>query len=201
MSDHFARLNEARRPWLDADRLKQTFHKLSATIHPDKILSPDESAKAQASKQFAELNSAYQCLSDPKSRLVHLLELECGEKPKDIQEIPAGLADRFVEVARVCREADGFLAEKARASSPLLQVQFFQRGQDWIERLNALQKELNKLGDRVTDEVKSIDEKWMGATAGARRDLLPKLEELYRLLGYLNRWNSQIQERIARIAF
>src|SRR5271168_3873835 len=106
MSDHFARLNEARRPWLDADRLKQTFHKLSTAIHPDKILSPDESAKVQASKQFAELNSAYQCLSDPKSRLVHLLELECGEKPKDIQEIPAGMADWFVEVARVCREAD-----------------------------------------------------------------------------------------------
>ncbi len=162
MSDHFARLNEARRPWLDADRLKQTFHTLSATIHPDKILSADESAKAQASKQFAELNAAYQCLSDPKSRLLHLLELECGEKPKDIQEIPAALADWFVEVARVCREADGFLAEMARTSSPLLQVQFFPRGQACLERLNAVQKELNKLGDRVTSEVKrSLDEKWL----------------------------------------
>ena len=201
MSDHFARLNEARRPWLEAARLKQTFHTLSATIHPDKIPSTDESAKVQASKQFAELNAAYQCLSDPKSRLVHLLELECGEKPKDIQEIPAGLADWFVEVARVCRESDGFLAEKASTTSPLLQVQFFQRGQAWLERLNALQKELNKLGDRVTNEVKSLDEKWMGATPGARQGLLPKLEELYRLLGYLNRWNNQIQERIARIAF
>lgn len=201
MSDHFARLNEARRPWLDADRLKQTFHTLSATLHPDKILSADESTKVQASKQFADLNAAYQCLSDPKSRLVHLLELECGEKPKDIQEIPAGLADWFVEVARVCRDADGFLAEKARAQSPLLQVQFFQRGQAWLERLNALQKELNKLGDRVTNEVKSLDEKWMRAAPDARHGLLPKLEELYRLLGYLNRWNSQIQERIARIAF
>jgi DnaJ-domain-containing protein 1 len=201
MSDQFARLNEARRPWLDADRLKQTFHTLSATIHPDKIPSADESAKAMASKQFAELNAAYQCLSDPKSRLLHLLELERGEKPKDIQQIPTGLADWFVEVARACRETDGFLAEKGRTSSPLLLVQFFQRGQDWIKRLNTLQKELNNLGDRVTNELKSLDEQWMGANPEARRDLLPKLEELYRLFGYLNRWNGQIQERITRIAF
>lgn len=201
MPDQFARLNEARRPWLDAERLKKTFHTLSSTIHPDKIPSADESAKTLASKQFAELNAAYQCLSDPKSRLLHLLELELGEKPKDIQQIPTGLADRFVEVARVCRETDGFLAEKARISSPLLLVQLFQRGQNWIDKLNTLQKELNKLADQVTNEIKSLDEQWMEATPEAHRELLPKLEELYRLLGYLNRWNSQIQERITRIAF
>src|SRR5271155_3269440 len=157
MSDHFARLNEGRRPWLDADRLKETFHALSGTMHPDKIHSADQNAKALAARQFAELNAACQCLTDPKTRLLHLLELERGEKPKDIQQIPAGLADWFVEVAKVCRETDGFLAEKARTTSPLLLVQFFQRGQDWVAKLNALQKELNKLRDRVTDELKSLD--------------------------------------------
>lgn len=201
MPDHFARLNEVRRPWLDVDRLKQTFHTLSVTAHPDKIHSANEAAKAQASKQFAELNAAYQCLAEPKTRLLHLLELERGEKPKDIQQIPAALADWFVEVARVCRDTDGFIDEKAQTTSPLLLVQLFQRGQQWIEKLNDLQKHLNHLTERAMGELKSLDERWMKADSGARRELLPKLEELYRLLGYLNRWNNQIQERVGRIAF
>ena len=37
VSDHFALLNETRRPWLDADLLKQKFHTLSGSLHPDKI--------------------------------------------------------------------------------------------------------------------------------------------------------------------
>jgi DnaJ-domain-containing protein 1 len=201
MSDYFARLNEVRRPWLDADRLKQTFHTLSGSMHPDKIQGVDEAGKSLAAKQFAEMNAAYQALLDPKTRLLHLLELERGAKPKDIQQIPAGLADRFVEIARVCRDTDGFLAEKARTTSPLLLVQFFQRGQDWSEKLNGLQKELNQLGARLTEELKRLDEEWMKAAPSGRSDILPSLEELYRLFGYLNRWNNQIQERVARIAF
>ena len=32
-----------------------------------------------------------------------------------------------------------------------------------------------------------------------RGGLLKKLEELYRLFGYFNRWNSQIQERVVQL--
>ena len=30
---------------------------------------------------------------------------------------------------------------------------------------------------------------------------MPKREELYRLSGYFNRWNNQIQERVAQLSF
>lgn len=201
MADHFAFLNQPRRPWLDPEHLKQAFHALSSTMHPDKHPSADEAAKEVAARQFAELNAAYQCLADPKARLLHLLELERGEKPKDIQQIPAALADWFVEVARVCRDTDAFIAEKARTTSPLLQVQLFPRGQEWIAKLSGLQKEFNKLSETVTGELRSLDAQWAVAMPEARRNLLTKLEELYRLFGYLNRWQSQVQERISRIAF
>ncbi len=201
MADHFAFLNQPRRPWLDPEQLKQAFHALSATLHPDKHPSADEAGKAVAARQFAELNVAYQCLADPKARLLHLLELERGEKPKDIQQIPAALADWFVEVARVCRDTDAFISEKMRTTSPLVQVQLFPRGQEWIAKLSGLQKEFNKLSESVTDELRSLDAQWTGAMPDARRILLTKLEELYRLFGYLNRWQSQVQERISRIAF
>ena len=201
MSDYFALLNETRRPWLDGDLLKQKFHTLSGGLHPDKIHSASEAEKASAAKKFAELNAAYHCLTDPKLRLLHLLELELGAKPKDIQQIPAALADLFAEVAGVCRDADGFLAEKAKVTSPLLQVQLFERGQDWVEKLNILQRKLNELREQVSGRLKSLDEHWMAADAVARREILPKLEELYRLFGYFNRWNNQIQERVVQLSF
>jgi curved DNA-binding protein CbpA len=201
VSDYFALLNETRRPWLDGDLLKQKFHTLSGGLHPDKIHSAGEAEKASAAKKFAELNAAYHCLTDPKLRLLHLLELELGAKPKDIQQIPTTLADLFAEVAGVCRDADGFLAEKAKVTSPLLQVQLFERGQDWVEKLNILQRKLNELREQVSGRLKSLDEHWMAADAVARREILPKLEELYRLLGYFNRWNNQIQERVVQLSF
>jgi curved DNA-binding protein CbpA len=201
MPDHFALLNEARRPWLDTDLLKQKFFDLSGKLHPDKIRTADETEKASAAKKFAELNTAYNCLADTKLRLLHLLELELGTKPKDIQQIPPALADLFAEVAKVCRETDRFLAEKEKVISPLLQVQLFRRGQDWVEKLNGLQKRLNELRGLLTDELKRLDAQWMAAGNGAKREILPELEDLYRLFGYFNRWNNQIQERVVRISF
>jgi DnaJ-domain-containing protein 1 len=199
MTDNFALLNEPRRPWLDADLLKQKFLALSTNAHPDKIHSASESEKSAAAKQFAELNAACNCLLEPKSRLLHLLELEIGAKPKDIQQIPATLADLFAEIAAVCHKADQFLAEKSKITAPLLQVRLFERAQEWIEQLNSLQRKLNKLREKLMNELKLLDEKWIANNLEARGDLLKKLEELYRLFGYFNRWNNQIQERVVQL--
>jgi DnaJ-domain-containing protein 1 len=200
MTDNFALLNEPRRPWLEVDLLKQKFLAQSASLHPDKIHSASDFEKNVAAKKFAELNAAYNCLAEPKSRLRHLLELERGAKPKDIQQIPAALADLFAEVANVCKSADQFLVEKNQATSPLLQVQLFERGQDWVEKLNSLQRKLNELREKLTDELKMLDTQWISAGTISRKEMLPRLEELYRLFGYFNRWNNQIQERVVQLA-
>ena len=42
MTDHFATLGEPRRPWLDAEALKEKFHRLSGTVHPDRVHGADE---------------------------------------------------------------------------------------------------------------------------------------------------------------
>jgi DnaJ-domain-containing protein 1 len=200
MTDNFALLNEPRRPWLDADLLKQKFFALASGAHPDRVHGAGESEKTEATRRYAQLNAAFNCLAEPKLRLLHLLELELGAKPKDIQTIPAALADLFAEVANSCRSADVFLAEKGQVTSPLVQVQLFERGQDWIAKLNVLQRKLNDLREQLTGELKSLDEQW-GAAGSARREMLPKLEELYRLFSYFNRWNNQIQERVVQLSF
>jgi len=201
MTDNFSLLDEPRRPWLDADALKQKFISLSASAHPDKIHSASELEKTNAAKSFADLNAAYHCLAEPKSRLLHLIELEAGMKPKDIQEIPKDLADLFAEVSMACRSADLFLAEKGKVTSPLLLVQMFERGHDWVEKLNALQKKLNGLYEQLMSDLKSLDAKWVSAGATSRPEVFAKAEELYRLFGYFNRWNRQIQERVVQLSF
>ena len=201
MTDYFALLNEPRRPWLDADSLKQKFLAMASDAHPDRVHTASECEKAEVTQRYAQLNAAYHCLAEPKLRLLHLLELELGTKPKDIQTIPAALADLFAEVATTCRNTDAFLSEKGKVTSPLVQVQLFERGLDWVEQLNGRQRKLNALREMFSDELKSLDAQWMAADADSRRYILPKLEELYRLFGYFNRWNTQIQERVVQLSF
>jgi DnaJ-domain-containing protein 1 len=204
MTDYFSLLNEPQRPWLDPDALKQKFLVLSAEVHPDRVHNADPAEKEAAQQRYTAINTAYNNLREPKERLRHLLELELGAKPKDIQSIPADLMDLFLEVSQLCRQTDSFLAEKRAATSPLVQVQMFERGQDWTEELMALQTRLNSLREGLESDLKTIDADWAAAekpTAVARGATLHRLEEMYRLFSYIARWGSQIQERIVQLAF
>ena len=200
MTDYFILLNEPRRPWLDPEVLKEKFLALSATVHPDRVHNLGDAERAAAQERYTGLNAAYNCLREPKDRLKHLLELELGALPKDIQRIPSELMDLSLEVGKACRDADAFLAEKAKVTSPLLQVSFFERGQAYVETLQNLQRRVNSLNERLGEELKRIDIEWE-SRLDARKSLLPRIEELHRLFSYFARWSGQIQERIVRLSF
>jgi len=200
MTDYFILLNEPRRPWLDPEVLKEKFLALSATVHPDRVHNLGDAERAAAQERYTGLNAAYNCLREPKDRLKHLLELELGALPKDIQRIPSELMDLSLEVGKACREADAFLAEKVKVTSPLLQVSFFERGQTFVETLQNLQRSVNTLNERLSEELKRIDTEWESG-AETRKSLLPRIEELHRLFSYFARWNGQIQERVVRLSF
>lgn len=200
MVDYFALLHESRRPWLDAEPIKEKFLTLSATVHPDRVHNLSETERAAAQERYTELNAAYQCLREPKERLHHLLELERGAVPKDIQRIPSELMDLSLEIGQACREADSLLAEKAKASSPLILVKLFERSQDLTDRLQTFRRRVKTLSERLDEELKQIDAEWQ-AGGNSRAALLPRLEELYRLFSYFVRWDAQIQERVVRLSF
>lgn len=204
MTDFFALFDEPRRPWLDAEALKKKFLALSAEVHPDRVHNASASEKEKAQLRYTTLNTAYNCLRDPKDRLRHLLELELGAKPKDIQSIPQDLMDLCLEVSQLCRQTDTFLAEKHAATSPLVHVQIFERSQDWTEKLMVLQKRLNSRREDLEAELKGIDAGWVniqGPRAPARSTTLQRLEQMYRLFSYFARWGGQLQERIVQLAF
>jgi hypothetical protein len=204
ITDNFALLDEPRRPWLDPEELKQKFLARSAGVHPDRIHTAPETVRKAAGDRYAELNAAYNCLREPKNRLRHLLELELGAAPADLERLPTDVTDGFFELGRICKEADIFLAERARVQSPLLKVQLFERGHEWTEKLLAQQRELHAKRDGLLAELRSMNPAWDAvSSASALRAGLPfeRLEQIYRTLGYLGRWFEQLQERIVQLSF
>ena len=203
MTDAFALLNEPRRPWLDAESLKQKFLTLSSDLHPDRAHAMGEAEKRAAQERYTEFNSAYHCLRDPKERLRHLLELELGAKPENVQRVPGDLMELSMEISRLCREADAFVAESSGQTSPLLKAQLFGRNQEWTEKLTALSRQVQSRSEKLTAELKGIDAEWegdKGAGCSDRSGMLRRLETLWRLLSYYGRWSAQIQERIVQLS-
>lgn len=202
MTDYFALLDEPRRPWVDSEPLKTKFLKLSAGAHPDKIHAATSAERDLASRRFAELNAAFNCLREPKARLRHLLELELGSTPKQVLEIPPALTDLFTEIAGFRREVDAFLTEAARVQSPLLRLQVFECAQEWINRLRAVQK---RLGDREADllqELKSLDVEWGASIKNPvqRGVLLRRVEQIHQQLSFYQRWKAQVQETVLKLS-
>lgn len=205
MTDHFALLDEPRRPWLDASALKTKFLARSAEVHPDRVHSAPAAERAAAQERYTALNAAFNTLREPKDRLQHLLELESGAKPGNIQSTPPELMDLFFAVGQLCRDVDFFLLEKGRANSPLLKVKMFRRAMEWTDQLNALQQRLNAQRGELESALQALNENWATAPTelAARRAALPlaRLEQLYRTFSFLSRWSGQLQERLVQLAF
>lgn len=195
--DFFALLNEPRRPWLNADALKTKFLSLSAEVHPDRVHESPEAVKLAATARYTALNAAHNCLREPRDRIRHLLELELGHKPSDLTNVPNDLMDLFFEIGKEFREVDAFLAEKARATSPLLQVQLFERGQVKADELGELRARILPQRDALLDELKAVDAEWDSALPKR----LERLLAIWRLLSFYERWLAQIQERTVELTF
>ena len=200
MIDFFALLGQPRRPWLDEDALKTAFHEHSSTLHPDRFHNADDAVRAEAGRIYAELNTAFQCLREPKDRLAHLIELESGRKPGGIQSVPAEAMELFAQVGQLCRETDAFLAERAKATSPMLKVRQFERGLGWTDKIQSLLSTLLERREELHAQLRSVNESWMKAKEGSMATSLPVLQDVHSRLSYLNRWMAQLQERFTQLA-
>lgn len=205
MTDAFALLSEPRRPWPDTDALKARFRQLSAEVHPDRVHTASAADKEAANHRYADLNAAFNLLREPRERLLHLLELEAGTKPGDIQRIPPGTMDLFVEVGQMCRDTDELLKRKQAAESPMVKLRLMQEGVEWLDRLQALQGRVNARRDELVAELTQMNAVWDSAPAigsPGRPGALPleRLEQIYRAMSYVARWTEQLQERLFQLA-
>lgn len=182
---------------MDADALKTKFLSLAAEVHPDRVHESADAVKLAATARYTALNAAHNCLREPRDRIRHLLELELGHKPSDLTSVPNDLMDLFFEIGKEFREVDAFLAEKARATSPLLQVQLFERGQIKVDKLGELRARILPRRDALLDELKSVDAEWDSTLPKP----LERLLVIWRLLSFYERWLAQIHERTVQLTF
>lgn len=207
MTDAYALLGEPRRPWIDPEAIKARFHERSLPIHPDRFHGSTDAEKTGANQQFAELSAAYHVLKEPRERLLHLLELESGGRPRDIQRIPPGTMDLFVEIGQTCRDADQFLQGRVEAPSPMLKLKQLQQSLEWNDRLSGLQQRVDAKQAELQQELTRLNAVWAAVDATPagpeRRAKLPleELEQLYRAMSYVGRWTEQLRERVAQLAF
>jgi curved DNA-binding protein CbpA len=188
--DPFALFQLEPGPALDAALLKEHFVRATAGAHPDKFRQAPEEDRLAAEKRYAELNRAHQVLSDPRQRLLALYELAKGEKPRDVQRIPPGTMDLFVEVGQTCRDLDAFLDQKRAASGALARAALAGDEMALQEKLMQLGLKLENLAATLEGDLVALDGRWR---AGERD--LAALEALYRKYSYLARWREQLQER------
>jgi DnaJ-domain-containing protein 1 len=205
--DCFARLQIQRQPWLERDTIQAKFLELSSQHHPDRFQNPQE--KALAEKQFAELNNAQQTLRAHNTRLAHLLELETGEKLTQMMEIPTEAMQFFNDVAKITRGLEKFFAEKNPLESPMLHVHYFERALEWTDLVQALQSRIVAESASLEEELKKMNPAWQSAppptghsSTQARVNALPipRLRSLASAFSFLEKWNSQLQEKLARLA-
>jgi hypothetical protein len=184
MPDHFAALDQPRRPWIDLDALKDFFHRASATWHPDVAGSGD-------AVRFAEVNAAYSALRDPVWRLRHLLELEAPEELTRPQSIPPELADLFMRVAEIRRAIDAILKKESAANALTRALLLEERTALW-HRVIALRDDLNAAYEAGLSTLRALDAEWEPRAA----DAAERLAMLQQRFAYLSKWRAQLGESL-----
>ncbi len=187
MPDHFAALAQPRRPWLDADVLKDAFHRASARQHPDVAGGSDESAAA--------LNAAYAVLREPATRLRHLLELEWPGAPSLSAPIPSAVADLFGRIATL-RQAGAALAKKeAGAQTPLSRALLAGERAAHHSALDSALAVVESAEAAALAELRALDATWEQRDAQVHA----RLAALQQQFAFLAKWQAQLREDLFKL--
>ena len=177
-------------PAVDLEALKDQFAKVTAESHPDKFQQAPEAERTAAEARYAGMNRAYQTLIDSRARLLALYEMTKGEKPRDVQRIPPGTMDLFIEVGQTCQELDKFLERRAAAGGALQKAALMGEQLNLQDALTTLGGKLGRLGETLETDLRALDARWRGGDKD-----LNALEAVYRKYSYLARWRQQLEER------
>jgi DnaJ-domain-containing protein 1 len=185
MSDHFAVLDQPRRPWLDAEALKECFHRASAAYHPDVVGSGDAA-------QFAAANAAYSALRDTVWRLRHLLELEAPEQLARAQAIPPEISELFPRVAELRAALDGFQKKESAAPSALARALLADERLAMWNSVIAVGEELKAAHEAALADLQALDAEWEPRATDASE----RLAVLHQRFAYLSKWRAQLGESL-----
>lgn len=187
MIDYFALLDQPRRPWLDPDELKETYHRKTLQAHPD---AQANHAGTDATATFTSLNEAYQVLQDPKRRLHHLLSLEEAAPSATDQTVPKQLDDLFPRVGALAQRGRLLLRKVGATSNALSRSLLKPQLMELQKEANNLREEIQQLSDKSLEQLRQINAAWANDPA----EQIENLSNLYFVFAYLGRWSAQLDE-------
>lgn len=193
MTDYFALLDQPRRPWIDLDELKRSYHQKTLQFHPDAQILRGLTNPAGA--DFSNLNEAYQVLRDPKRRLHHLLSLE-GIPPSHHETIPNQLQELFPQVSTFSHRSKGFLEKLGATSNKLTRSLLTVEALQLQKEGKGIRQQVQNLFDASLREVHEIDKIWKENWPAH----LKTLSSLHATFAYLTRWLSQLDEMIFQVS-
>ena len=181
MVDHFERMNEPRRPWLDAERLREKFRVEAAEKHPD---------VGGTTGDFAELNLAYGILREPALRLGHLLEIGEREASQSGAGIAVDLADLFMSLASVNGAVEDLRKRWVVATTPLARALLAGERAKLRRSLSESLEGLGRAEEQAMGVLRELDLGWEGATS----EDWEKLASLQARFAYLSKWTTEVRE-------
>lgn len=184
MIDYFSLLQQPRRPWLNAEQLKDKYIQLTMSMHPDRQTS--QPPEQNSTPDFANINNAFRVLVDPKSRLQHLLKLEGIATNSD--PVPETLGDVFLETGTLLQEIDLLISRTTAntLSKALRQPEILEAKRLAADLLDKLQGIYNN----ALEELQKLDQLW-----NSTHQIAIELTALSAKLAYLTRWIAQLEER------
>jgi hypothetical protein len=197
MTDYFAFFDFPRRPLIDEVLLKERFTRLSRSIHPDK--SPEAIERAPDGDKdfrhdFAVAVAGFKILSQPESRIAHLLELEFGSRKCDYSG--KELSDWFQRIATILPPIDQTLNNIRQETSPFLRAVKISTAQPQIEQLDSICDGLATVETGLLDQIAELDALWPDHHAETKKALAQVAADLT----FVHKWLSQVNERRLRFS-
>lgn len=186
-SDHFAVLRQPRRPWLDPDQLKQQYQQLTFALHPDRQKTPE-----QDEGDFAAVTEAYRVLSNPRTRLHHLLSFEAdATSTAKTSNVPNDLAELFMEAATLVQQIDAHRQKRDQTASTLGKSLLQGETAQLRKRADEMLQRLDSRYDAGLEDLHRLDVAWTNDSSG----VINEIRDLADRFGYLDRWIGQLRER------
>jgi curved DNA-binding protein CbpA len=191
MTDHFAVLDQPRRPWLNPDRLKQKYQQLALNEHPDRKGRRTEAPPTLEEPTFADITEAYRVLSNPKLRVNHLLSLSGEDIDFETASVTTELADIFMGAATLVLEIDALLQKRQAATSALGKSLLKSEVAASQTQLKKLLEQLDQLHSDSIRDLQKADRAWKKNPS----ETAAELRKLAQRFGYLERWMGQLREK------
>jgi curved DNA-binding protein CbpA len=185
--DAFSLLALPRRPWLEADLVRQAFQKKAGAAHPDRNL--DRAAESAA--LFAQIAHAYEVLRHPGSRLLAYL----GEMAHPAGELPGELMDLFAKIAAHRQKMKAIEARRGATSSRLGAVLLANECAAAMADAEALIEELDRRRESLCASIREIDARAEAAHPEDRGSLLA----IAHRLAFIEKWRGQLAEMLLRL--